>query len=82
MQPKRIFFHPENEKHRFDTADLDYNEFVVTENGELIGFGRIRKIGAIYEVGCIVVVEEKKGEGRKTDPCASSGICPSREYTQ
>jgi N-acetylglutamate synthase-like GNAT family acetyltransferase len=51
-------------EHHFDTADLDYSEFVVaTENSELIGFGRIRKTGAIYEVGCIIVVEEKKGKG-------------------
>ena len=51
-------------EHHFDAANLSYNEFVVaTENSDLIGFGRIRKTGAIYEVGCIVVVEEKKGRG-------------------
>jgi len=58
------FIRKKMSEHRFDTADLDYNEFVVaTENGDLIGFGRMRKTGAIYEVGCIVVVEEKKGKG-------------------
>jgi N-acetylglutamate synthase-like GNAT family acetyltransferase len=51
-------------KHHFDTATIHYSEFVVaTENGTLIGFARLKKTGGIYEVGCIIVIESKRGRG-------------------
>ncbi|HXX53111.1 MAG TPA: GNAT family N-acetyltransferase [Thermodesulfovibrionales bacterium] len=51
-------------KHNFDTGNLDYNQFVVaTENGAIVGFGRITKAGEMYKIGCIVVIEEKRGHG-------------------
>lgn len=51
-------------KHQFDAENLDYNDFVVaTENSEIVGLGSLRKTGGIYEVGCIVVLEEKREQG-------------------
>jgi len=51
-------------KHQFDPEDLDYNDFVVaTENSEIVGLGSLRETGGIYEVGCIVVLEEKRAQG-------------------
>jgi N-acetylglutamate synthase-like GNAT family acetyltransferase len=51
-------------KHRLDTSDLNYNEFVVAiENSDLIGLGRINKIGEVQEIGCINIIEERKGIG-------------------
>jgi len=52
------------EKYHLDTEALHYSEFVVaTENGNLIGFGRLKKTGDAYEIGCVVVVEEKRRRG-------------------
>ncbi len=51
-------------KNEMDAENLDFNEFVVaTENGEITGFGRIRKTGQFYQVGCVVVVENKRSRG-------------------
>jgi N-acetylglutamate synthase-like GNAT family acetyltransferase len=51
-------------KYRLGTENLDYDNFVVaTENREIVGFGNLKKTGGIYEVGCIVVVEAKRGRG-------------------
>ncbi len=51
-------------KYRLGTENLDYDNFVVaTENREIVGFGNLKKTGGIYEVGCIVVVESKRGRG-------------------
>ena len=51
-------------KHNFDTVDLDYSQFVIaSENGVIVGFGRLTKAGEMYKIGCVVVVEEKRGHG-------------------
>ncbi|MBI5739712.1 MAG: GNAT family N-acetyltransferase [Nitrospirae bacterium] len=51
-------------RYRLDATDLRYEEFVVAvEDGEFIGFGRLRKTGAMYEIGCVAVVEERRGKG-------------------
>ena len=51
-------------KRHLDTENLHYSQFVVaTENGNLIGFGRLKKTGRVYEIGCIIVVEERKRHG-------------------
>jgi N-acetylglutamate synthase-like GNAT family acetyltransferase len=52
------------EKYYLDTENLHYDQFVVaTENGNPIGFGRLKKIGETYEVGCVVVIEERSKKG-------------------
>jgi N-acetylglutamate synthase-like GNAT family acetyltransferase len=33
------------------------------ENGNPIGFGRLKKTGEAYEIGCVMVIDEKKNEG-------------------
>jgi N-acetylglutamate synthase-like GNAT family acetyltransferase len=49
---------------RIDVGDLDHNDFVVAdEDGDITGFGSLRKIGGFYQIGCVVVVEEKRGRG-------------------
>jgi N-acetylglutamate synthase-like GNAT family acetyltransferase len=59
-----VFIEDTMKKYGFDTGNLDYSEFVVAaENGKIVGFGRLKKIGSIYDVGCIVVIEGKKGRG-------------------
>lgn len=51
-------------KYGLDTSDLHYSEFVIaTENGDLIGLGRIKRVGEIQEIGCINIIEERKGIG-------------------
>ncbi len=51
-------------KNNIDAENLDYKEFVVAvENGGIAGFGRLRKAGEFYQVGCVVVVEEKRSHG-------------------
>ena len=51
-------------RHQFDAENLDCQDFVVaTENSEIVGLGSLRKTGGIYEVGCLVVLEEKKEQG-------------------
>ena len=52
------------EKHRLDTENLHYNQFVVAmENGNPIGFGRLKKTGEAYEIGCIMVIDERRDQG-------------------
>jgi N-acetylglutamate synthase-like GNAT family acetyltransferase len=59
-----VFIEKTMKKYGFDTENLDYSEFVVAaENSEIVGFGRLKKIGSIYDVGCIVVIEGKRGRG-------------------
>ena len=36
---------------------------VATENGNPIGFGRLKKAGKTYEIGSVVVIEERKDRG-------------------
>jgi N-acetylglutamate synthase-like GNAT family acetyltransferase len=51
-------------KYHLDTENLHYDQFVVAiENGNPIGFGRLKKIGETYEVGCIMVIEERRKQG-------------------
>jgi len=50
------FIEDKMKKYHLDTRDLDYREFAVaTENSKIIGFGRLKKTEAIYEIGCILV---------------------------
>jgi N-acetylglutamate synthase-like GNAT family acetyltransferase len=59
-----VFIKEKMKKYHFDAQDLDYREFAVaTENSKIIGFGRLKKTETIYEIGCILVIEEKRGEG-------------------
>jgi len=52
------------QKHNLDTENLHHSQFVVAmENGNPIGFGRIKKTGETYEIGCVVVIEEKRSQG-------------------
>ncbi len=58
------FIEEQLRKNKMDSENLDFGEFLVaTENGEIIGFGRVRKTGQFYQVGCVVVVEEKRSRG-------------------
>jgi N-acetylglutamate synthase-like GNAT family acetyltransferase len=58
------FIEEQLEKNNMDTEDLNAGEFVVaTEDGEITGFGRMRKTGQFYQVGCVVVVEERRSRG-------------------
>lgn len=51
-------------KHNLDSSDLHYSQFVIAkENGNLVGLGRMKKIGKAHEIGCITVLEERKGVG-------------------
>jgi N-acetylglutamate synthase-like GNAT family acetyltransferase len=54
----------ELKKNNLSTEGIHHSQFVVaTENGELVGFGRLNKIGKDYEISCVTVVEEKRGKG-------------------
>lgn len=51
-------------KYNLDVSGLHYNQFTIaTENGRLVGLGRLKKIGKLHEVGCITIVEERNGIG-------------------
>ena len=59
-----VFIEEKIRKYNLDAKDLHYSQFVVAvEEDDIIGFGRLRKIGAIYSIGCIAVIEEKRGSG-------------------
>lgn len=59
-----VFIENQLKKNNMDTENLDYREFVVAaENGDIIGFGRLRKTGEFYQIGCVVVVEDKRRRG-------------------
>lgn len=52
------------ERFRLDDEDLDYSQFtVVTEGSDIVGFGRIRPHKDVFELGCVGVIEEKRGKG-------------------
>jgi N-acetylglutamate synthase-like GNAT family acetyltransferase len=58
------FIEEQLKKNSMDAGNLDFSEFIVaTENGEIRGFGRMRKTGQFYQVGCVVVVEERRSRG-------------------
>ncbi|MFN3479838.1 MAG: GNAT family N-acetyltransferase [Thermodesulfovibrionales bacterium] len=51
-------------KHNLEVSDLHYSQFVIaTENGKLVGLGRLKKINKPHEIGSVTIVEEKKGSG-------------------
>jgi hypothetical protein len=50
-------------EHRFDTADLDYNEFVVALKTELIGLGRIKRQVLFTRWVVSWCSRRKRGEG-------------------
>lgn len=51
-------------KFRLDDEDLDYAQFVVAEDGRgIAGFGRVRPHGKLSELGCVGVVEDRRGRG-------------------
>jgi len=59
-----VFIADKIKKYDLDAEDLHYSQFVVaSENGDLVGFGRLKKIHGFYEIGCIAVVEERRGIG-------------------
>lgn len=52
------------ERFRLDDEDLDYRQFIVAVDGkDIVGFGRIRPHKEVYELGCVGVVEERRGHG-------------------
>ena len=58
------FILEELKKNNIDSENLDPQEFVVaTENGTIAGFGRLRRAGEAYQIGCVVVVEDKRRRG-------------------
>ena len=58
------FIQEELRKNNIDSENLDPHEFVVaTENGHITGFGRLRRAGELYQIGCVVVVEDKRRRG-------------------
>jgi N-acetylglutamate synthase-like GNAT family acetyltransferase len=59
-----VFVEESIKKHHLDADDLDPEQFVVAaENGDIIGFGRLRKNGDIYDIGCVVVIEQGRRRG-------------------
>ncbi len=59
-----VFIEETMKKYGFDTENVHYSEFVVAaEDGKIVGFARLKKTGSIYDVGCIVVIEGKRGRG-------------------
>jgi N-acetylglutamate synthase-like GNAT family acetyltransferase len=53
-----------SKRYGLDEENLSYNQFVVAmENGFPVGFGRLKKTGEAYEIGCVVVMDEKKYQG-------------------
>lgn len=58
------FIQEELKKNNIDSENLDPREFVVaTEDGTITGFGRLRRAGEVYQIGCIVVIEDKRRRG-------------------
>ncbi|HTR44292.1 MAG TPA: GNAT family N-acetyltransferase [Thermodesulfovibrionales bacterium] len=58
------FIREELVRNNIDAENLDHREFLVAaEDGGIAGFGRLRRTGQFYQIGCIAVVEEKRGRG-------------------
>ncbi len=58
------FIEDQLKKNNMDAENLVPEEFVVaTEDGDIMGFGRLRKAGQFYQIGCVVVVEDKRRRG-------------------
>jgi len=59
-----VFIEENLKKYHFDADDLDPSQFVVAaENGDIIGFGRLRKTGDVYDIGCVAVIEQQRRRG-------------------
>ena len=58
------FIREELLRNSIDAENLDHREFLIaSENGEIAGFGRLRQTGQFYQIGCVAVVEERRGQG-------------------
>jgi N-acetylglutamate synthase-like GNAT family acetyltransferase len=56
----RFFIEELLKKCGLDTPRVEYSEFVVaTENGDLVGLGRLRGVGVAGELGPVMLTEEK-----------------------
>ena len=59
-----VFIAETLKKNRMDEDDLSHTQFVVAEeNDDIIGFGRLRKTGDAYDIGCVFVVESGRKRG-------------------
>lgn len=58
------FIEQQLDRNNMLSRNLDYREFVVAvENMDIVGFGRLRKAGDVYQIGCVVVIEDKRNRG-------------------
>jgi len=58
------FIREELIRNSIDAENLNHREFLVAaEDGVIVGFGRLRRTGQFYQIGCVAVVEEKRGQG-------------------
>jgi N-acetylglutamate synthase-like GNAT family acetyltransferase len=49
---------------RLDNEDLRPEQFIVVEEGErTVAFGRIKPYRRTFELGCVAVVEDRRGQG-------------------
>jgi N-acetylglutamate synthase-like GNAT family acetyltransferase len=52
------------ERLRLDSEDLRAEQFIVVEEGaRTLAFGRIKPYRRTFELGCVAVVEERRGRG-------------------
>lgn len=52
------------ESFRLDDEDMDYHQFVVSAEADtVVGFGRIRLHGEVFELGSLGVIERKRNRG-------------------
>jgi N-acetylglutamate synthase-like GNAT family acetyltransferase len=52
---------------RLDDEDLRPEQFVVVREGDrVVAFGRIKPYASVHELGCVGVLEEKRGRGLGT----------------
>lgn len=59
-----VFIEEKLREHHLDTGDIEKDQFVVaSEDGELIGIGRLKAIEGGGEISCILVFDEKKRKG-------------------
>lgn len=64
MESDMVFIKRKLREYNLDAEHLDYRQFVIaTENGDIIGLGRLKKTGEAYEIGCVAVVEEQRQRG-------------------
>ncbi len=59
-----VFIKEAMKKYQSDVEELNYNDFIVAaEDSKIVGFGNLKKTGGINEIGCIIVIEDKRGQG-------------------